>query len=224
MIAVFDLDDTLYEELTFVRSGFKAVAGYISDRYNISAGHTLSYMMQRLEKGREQIFDDMLTEFGLLSKTNVRKCVSLYRGHKPDISLYREAADCLDRLACVPVYIVTDGHKIVQKNKLLALGLYERVKFCFVTYQYGIKYSKPSPYCFHKICAKEKTTPDKVVYVGDNPRKDFVGIKPYGFKTIRVLTGQYREVQMGKEYEAHLKVSSLAEVNLELLRQFTGEH
>jgi putative hydrolase of the HAD superfamily len=150
--------------------------------------------------------------------------VSVYRGHKPDISLYQEAADCLDRIVSVPVYVVTDGHKTVQRSKLQALGLYDRVKFCFITYRYGIKNSKPSPYCFLKICAREKTTPDKVVYVGDNPHKDFVGIKPYGFKTIRVLTGQYSEVQESSEFEAHIKVSSLAGVNMELLRQLTGEH
>jgi putative hydrolase of the HAD superfamily len=35
MIIVFDLDDTLYEEITYVRSGFKAVANYLSKNYKI---------------------------------------------------------------------------------------------------------------------------------------------------------------------------------------------
>ena len=36
MIIVFDLDDTLYEEITYVRSGFKAVASYLSQTYKKS--------------------------------------------------------------------------------------------------------------------------------------------------------------------------------------------
>ena len=36
MIVIFDLDDTLYEESTYVKSSFKAVAFYISEKYSLS--------------------------------------------------------------------------------------------------------------------------------------------------------------------------------------------
>ena len=36
MILVFDLDDTLYDEITFVYSGFSAVSKYLSLQFNLN--------------------------------------------------------------------------------------------------------------------------------------------------------------------------------------------
>ncbi|WP_214515343.1 hypothetical protein, partial [Mycobacterium tuberculosis] len=47
MIVVFDLDDTLYDELTYVQSGFQAVAGYLRDTYGMPAGKALDWMVGR---------------------------------------------------------------------------------------------------------------------------------------------------------------------------------
>ena len=35
-----------------------------------------------------------------------------------------------------------------------------------------------------------------MLYVADHPRKGFVGIKPLGFRTLRVLTGQHLTVKV----------------------------
>lgn len=212
MVLVFDLDDTLYEELTFVKSGFQAVADFLQERYGISAQPSLELMLQKLEDGRGRIFDDLLIHHGIYQKELVKKCIAVYRLHQPKISLYPEANACLKRLHNYPQYIVTDGNKLVQENKINALGLNQRVKFCYLTHRYGIKNAKPSPYCFQKICEREQVTPKEVVYIADNPYKDFVGIKPLGFKTIRVLTGQFREVKMSDQYEASVQIASLAKL------------
>ncbi|MGG3881913.1 HAD family hydrolase [Bacillus smithii] len=86
------------------------------------------------------------------------------------------------------------------------------MKHCYVTHRYGIHNAKPSPYCFMHIIEREKVNPHDVVYIGDNPKKDFVGIKPLGFKTIRVMTGQHRSIEMPKEYEADIRIESLAQL------------
>jgi putative hydrolase of the HAD superfamily len=115
------------------------------------------------------------------------------------------------------LYIVTDGNKTVQKNKLIALGLHEMVKFCFITHRYSIRHAKPSPYCFLKICEREKVAAEKVVYIGDNPHKDFVGIKPFGFKTIRIKKGQYEDIVKSDEFEAKYCMNSISELSLDML-------
>lgn len=130
MVIVFDLDDTLYEELTYVQSGFRAVAGYLEDTYHIPAETSFLSMMNRLPGGRGRIFDGLLAEFGIYSKEKVTKCLAVYRRHLPEIHLAPEADACLDRLRNYPLYIVTDGNKLVQENKIKALGLDQRVKFC----------------------------------------------------------------------------------------------
>lgn len=214
MIVVFDLDDTLYDELTYVQSGFRAVAGYLRDAYGISADKALDWMMGRLAGGRGTIFDDLLREAGIYSQRRVRKCLAVYRSHPPQIQLDPAADACLTRLARLgyPLYIVTDGHKGVQDRKLCALGLRSRVSHCYITHRYGKRHAKPSSYCFQKICVREGASPDQVVYVADNPHKDFVGIKPLGFKTVRLMRGQHREVEKPPAYEADLRIASLDEL------------
>ena len=218
MVIVFDLDGTLYDELTYVQSGFRAVAGYLEDTHRISTTSSFSFMMQKLSGGRGRIFDDLLTEFGVYSKKNVQKCLSVYHCHRPEIRLSGEADACLERFAKFPLYVVTDGNKLVQENKLRALGVPPRVKFCYITHRYGIKNAKPSPYCFIKICERERVSPQDVVYIGDNPHKDFVGIKPLGFRTIRVCQGQYKDIVKSHEYEAEYKIKSLVELDEGLLQ------
>ncbi len=219
LVLVFDLDDTLYDELTYVRSGFRAVAEFLRREYGLAVQDSYIDMVERLQNGRGRIFDDLLIRFGLYSKRNVRSCLSIYRMHKPEIELFADAAECLQRFQHLPIYIVTDGNKLVQKNKLIALGLYHRVKLCFITHRYGVKNAKPSPYCFWKICEREQVSAQEVIYVADNPRKDFVGIKPLGFHTVRIIRGQHKDVELEAEYEAECRIHSLAELSEDLLER-----
>ena len=59
--------------------------------------------------------------------------------------------------------------------------------------------------------------------MGDNPHKDFVGIKPLGFQTIRIKQGSYKNVEVTKDYEAHLTLGSLRELTLELLESLHAQ-
>lgn len=221
-VLVFDLDDTLYDELSYVDSGFRAVARFLADEFQVDYSAVYQVMKRELVNGRGRIFDVALAAFGLYSLQRVRRCVSVYRLHKPSIALYPEADACLARLRDLPLYIVTDGNKVVQQHKVEALGLPERVNRVFITHRFGIRHAKPSPYCFSKICANESVPPNQVVYIADNPRKDFVGIKPPSFRTVRVLTGQHRLLAMPEEYEAEWRIASLQEMNQELLDRIFG--
>jgi putative hydrolase of the HAD superfamily len=218
---VFDLDDTLYEELSFVQSGFRAVADYLSSMIDLPKKHIIEALNAELHLAREKVFDRFLLKQGIKNQKMIRNCVSVYRGHEPSISLFPEARDCLIRLHDHPIYIVTDGNKLVQRKKFLALGLNLLVRRCFFTYAHGLHRRKPSPYCFEKICQIEKTIPSSVVYIADNPHKDFVGIKPLGFKTIRVLTGPYRHDRVEEAYDADLTIPNLQALNPTMLSFFT---
>ncbi len=211
MIIVFDLDDTLYKELSYVKSGFGVVAKYIETEYGFPMNITFSLMNKQLLEGRSNIFDAVFQSLGVFSKKLVCRCVNLYHLHKPQLILYPEAERCIDRFKDYPLYIVTDGNKNAQKNKLIALGLYDNSPICrcYLTYQYGYKFTKPSPYCFLKITKREGVRPSDVVYIADNPQKDFIGIKPLGFRTVRVLTGQHRHVRKEKKYDADYEIQSL---------------
>lgn len=217
MVIVFDLDDTLYPEITFVYGGLRAVARYLSPLLQVEEEQIFLGLQHEIKEQRSQVFDRFLDKIGKKSKRLVTTCVNIYRYHEPHISLYSEAEVCLERFKEFPLYIVTDGNKLVQKRKFLALGLDHRVRRCFCTYHYGLHYSKPSPYCFQKICQLEQVSPHQVVYIADNPNKDFVGLKPLGFHTIRVLTGPYKDLKVDPSYEAELKIENLNQLDQALI-------
>jgi len=220
MVLVFDMDDTLYEEATYVCSGFRAVARHLGPILGKSASRLHAEMMGFLETlGRGRVFDSLLERHGKLSRQLVKECVSCYRLHEPEIRLHQAGRDCLRRFRHLALYVVTDGNKTAQAAKVRALDLESKVKKVFITHRYGARHSKPSPHCFHIIQKLEQAPPGQILYVGDDPSKDFVGIRPLGFRTLRVLTGPHSIVKAGPGFDAELKVKSLNELTPELLKR-----
>ncbi|GGN93197.1 HAD family hydrolase [Saccharibacillus kuerlensis] len=212
-VFIFDLDDTLYDEIQFVKSGFHAVATHLSERHRIDTEEAYSFMLNVLEhEGRGSVFNRVLEYYGHFSKKNVQKCLSVYRLHRPNLKLSDDAIQVLERLKGHPVYIVTDGNKLVQRNKIYALGLNEQVKKVYITYRYGRIHSKPSPYCFLKIAEAEKVPCSEMVYVGDNANKDFVGIKPLGIRTIQIRQGAFYHLPFADTHQAEVSIDRLTEI------------
>lgn len=211
MILVFDLDDTLYDESRFVESGFRAVARFGQQQFGWDEADSLAQMMDTLAReGRGAVFDRWLTAHGKRNKALVAACVKIYRHHKPALSLFPEAAALLPALAAHPLYLVTDGHKIVQANKVAALGIAPLFRKCFITHRYGIRHAKPSPYCFELIRRREKADWRQLVYIADDPSKDFVGLNPLSAQTVRVLTGRHQNVTAKPGFEARHTIPDLS--------------
>jgi putative hydrolase of the HAD superfamily len=209
MILIFDLDDTLYSEKLYAISGFKAVANYVSSTYGLPVSETLEDLKTSLDQGdRAQAFQRLIVSRNL-PRESIKKFISVYRMHQPDIQLYSAAEIVLSRYEDIHKYLVTDGNKIVQRNKINALNLDKVLKRSLITHSFGLSASKPSTYCFQKIKDLEKADWEDLVYVGDDPRKDFVNLKPLGVTTVRVLTGRHAETEVSEEFEAKFRILSL---------------
>ena len=212
-VLVFDLDDTLYPELSYVHSGFRAVAAMLSPLLGVPAEVLAAGMIaEEAVQGRGQVFDNVLRQHGRWRKALVAACLRTYRQHRPELTLYPDAERCLARFADWPLYIVTDGHKEVQARKVAALRLAGRVCHAYLTNRYGRHRAKPDPHVFQLICRREGVTPNEVTYVGDNVRKDFVGIKPLGFRTVRILRGNYAHLEADEAHAADRSIHSLDEL------------
>jgi putative hydrolase of the HAD superfamily len=213
VIVAFDLDDTLYPEQEFVESGFRAVAQALHQRFRIDEDEAVAVMRASLEqRGRGTQFDDVLTAFGLSGRQSVGELIKVYRHHSPSISLPSESVTALERLTPRPLYVVTDGHKIVQQNKIDALGLAPWLRHAYITHRYGVKNRKPSVHVFELMMRRERCDPQDVVYVGDDPSKDFRGLRPLGVCTVRVLTGRHRSVTVPATADAERTVAGIADV------------
>ena len=116
----------------------------------------------------------------------------------------------------MPLYLVTDGHKIVQHLKVRSLGLERRFKRIFITHRFGKKYAKPSTYCFEKIKNSESCDWHEMMYIGDDPAKDFVNLKPLGIRTVRVLTGAHKDANYGEAFEASVVMHDLSALRAEV--------
>lgn len=218
MVIIFDLDDTLYDERTYVESGLRAVAAFGVDRFRWEPESSFRFMMDVLEQeGRGAIFDRWLATHGRYGKGLVRECVKVYRHHTPNLRLHQEAIELLPTLSAYPLYLVTDGHKIVQQHKVKALGIEAFFRHVFITHRYGIQHAKPSTYCFEKIRKKEGCDWHHMIYIGDNPAKDFVSLNLLGVHTVRVFTGIYRSAKAEPGYDARYNISSLGQFGQLLL-------
>lgn len=214
MVLAFDLDDTLYDERRYVESGFRAVAADAEHRYGWRKDESFTYLCTVLDShGRGAIFDRWLAEHGRLTKSEVQRCVGIYRAHTPHIRLLPAAQKLLPVLARrYPLYLVTDGNKLVQRRKIEALGIAPLFRKVLVTHQYGTAHAKPSPRCFERIRAHEGCSWNEMIYVGDNPAKDFVALNKLGGHTVRVLTGIHRHVVARPGYDAEFSISAVDEL------------
>lgn len=212
MVLIFDLDDTLYDEISYVMSGFRAVARYGADSFGWNEDESLSQMLKYLQShGRGKVFDEWLYTNGRHSSSDVAKCVRIYRHHQPEITLSPSAVSVLDNYhGRCSMYLVTDGHKIVQQKKVEALKITKMFKRIFITHRFGIRHAKPSLHCFELIREAERCEWFEMIYVGDNPAKDFVNLNRMGALTVRVTTGSHASVVAPPGYDALFSIPNLS--------------
>jgi len=211
VILIFDLDDTLYDETLFVEGGLRAVARLGKERWGWDPVESLATLREILARdGRGKVFDRWLEGHGAWSRSRARDCVRVYRNHSPEIGLFPAGRRMIEKYRSrAPLYLVTDGNKIVQRNKVDALDLWPDFKRIFITHRFGVAAAKPSIHCFERIKAEADCAWHEMIYVGDNPAKDFVNLTPLGVTTVRVLTGAHREVPALPGHDALFTIPDL---------------
>lgn len=172
-VVVLDMDDTLYIERDFARSGFAAVGALLGDDTFAPRAWAL------LERGgRGDIFDRLAPD-----PSRVRDMIATYRSHAPAIALAPDAARLLARaISCA---LITDGHEVTQRNKIAALGI-GHLDPVIVTDMWGQQFRKPHPRAFETVMARHGGVGADYVYVGDNPAKDFLAPRALGWRTLRI--------------------------------------
>jgi len=189
-LVVFDVDDTLYPEIDYVRSGLAAVADHLASLGAAPATDLFERMWRIFGSGdRRRVFDAVLEELGLQGRFDVPGLVERYRSHSPAIHLRSEAVETLVSLrrAGMSLAVVTDGPAVQQKRKADALGLAEYVDAIVFTDCLPPGCAKPSPEAFRRLMDQFGVQGPRCMYVADNPRKDFVGPRQLGWFTLRFV-------------------------------------
>jgi len=183
---VFDLDDTLYLERDFVRSGFAAADRWMAKRRGLSGlGQACNELFEQGHRGR--IFDAALDRLGVAADAAlVSRLVETYRGHQPDIALAADAVRYLAGRGEAFHGLVTDGPAATQRAKVIALGLEPRLGRIVYTDALGPGRGKPHPEAFERIEAWAPRHGLPLVYVADNPMKDFITPRSRGWLTVQI--------------------------------------
>ncbi len=211
---LLDLDDTLYPERDFARGGFRAAAAVLAERLQRSSDKLFESLWQSFERGvRGSIFDTVLAELNVPhDDALIAELVRAYRSHDPQLTLF-EDADRLIEVLC-PRYglgLLTDGPADVQRRKVKALGLQSRVEAIVYSDDFGREHWKPSPIPYLELLRKMHVDPSHAVYVGDNPKKDFIGARRLGLQTVRIrrLNTEHGHVEPSHNFEADHEIASL---------------
>lgn len=184
-ILVFDLDDTLYLERDFARSGFAAVGRHLHAAHGISG---FSQACQNLlDQGlRGSIFDVALADLGYAEdEVPVHELVSIYRHHKPVISLAEDARSFLADNRH-PKAIITDGPEATQNAKIDGLGIRSLFDLIVTTGSFPNGFGKPHPRAFEQVMRWSGKPGHKHIYIADNPAKDFLAPRQLEWKTVQV--------------------------------------
>lgn len=208
---VFDLDDTLYSELEYVKSGFREAAKVIPQVENAA-----EKLWETFLEGK-QAFDEVLKNEGICCADVKDKCLSAYREQMPDIHLYPGAKELLVSLrkSGKKLGIITDGRPKSQRNKIAALGLETLVDEIIVTDELGgEQFRKPNDIAFRIMKYRLGVPYERMIYIGDNGKKDFRAPISLGMKYIYFCNSE--SIHGGEEIFAPVTVSSYTELTKEL--------
>lgn len=214
---VFDVDDTLYLERDYVRSGFAAVGGWAEEEGLPNIARTCWVLFT--EGARGNVFDRALAAHGVPPSSGiVDALVNVYRTHRPMIELLPDARRALEGLvkADFKVAVITGGPVQSQERKVNALGLGTWCEPIVFSGMWGPEFDKPHARSFETAEKLSGMSPSQLCYVADNPSKDFSGAIARGWTVLRVRRPG------GLHAHADSEVPECSELDLDRLLNMTA--
>lgn len=188
-VIVFDLDDTLYPEADFVRSGHRAVAERVWQDLRVDIEPELRRRFAAGQRGDLMSVALAALDVEVPLDYVGRVLVPVYREHAPAIRPHVETVPVLTELRARGhrLALLSDGWAEVQRRKLAALGLAGLFEEIVITDELGRDAWKPSPVGFERILGALGVAGESAMYVSDNPHKDFAGPHRLGMRTVRIV-------------------------------------
>lgn len=220
-VVVFDLDDTLFKELDFLKSAYRQIARLISNGEK-REDEVYQLMLDTYLSGGNA-FETVIRRYGAES-WDVQMLLAIYRNHKPLISLDEDTRATLEQLksAGVILGIISDGRKAQQMNKVLALGLDRFVDDDNIIINEDRDRMKPDERSFRQFMDKYGPNAD-YFYVGDNTDKDFIAPNKLGWTSICLLDNGkniHKQSLTSDEENSPIQVNRIGEIMLLLCESY----
>lgn len=205
-VVVFDLDDTLYKEIDYLKSAYYEIAKSLENNTFVRLYHT----MLKMYMDGKNVFGALESKYDIRSSDLLR----IYRNHKPTLNLQDEAKSVLIFLKNrnYIIGLITDGRSNTQRNKLDALGITDLFDHILISEETGVDKTNPQSFrYFH-----DRYIGGRFLYIGDNTRKDFYYPNKLGWETICLLDSggniHQQDFSLESGYLPMYKISSLPEL------------
>lgn len=218
MIA-FDLDDTLYKEIDYVKSGYRAIATEASRLGLITFDDAVTILEEAA--GTAAGLD---TLSAIISQNHrgcgfdVERMLHIYRYHAPQILLSADTCSMLDKVkeSGEEMALISDGRSVTQRAKISALGLnrYFSRENIIISEETGADKTTPTPF---KLIMERNSGADRFIYIGDNPAKDFHWPNVLGWDTVQLndckgVNIHSQQIAVPTEYAAGHSIDNISEL------------
>ena len=174
----FDLDDTLYKEIDFLKSAYREIAS------SVGRPGLADQMVAWYGEGKN-VFESLNQFLG--KDTPLSDYLAIYRNHQPSITLYNGVEETLNELKDRDVILglITDGRSVSQRNKIEALGLsrWFEDQNIIISEEFGSEKTDKRNFSYFMDKYPERS----YYYVGDNTQKDFLAPNGLGWNTVCLL-------------------------------------
>lgn len=202
----FDIDDTLISETDYIDSALTEFA----DKGFADLAELNRLASINREKGNYSIYEIIKA----LPEQYISEAKDIYRKGNFTIKPIEGAEELIKELKerGSTIGIISDGWSLRQRNKLNNSGIGQYIDYCIISEECGNEKLTGIPF---KL-AMEKCRNKRMIYVGDNPAKDFVRAKEYGWTTIMVrnpsVTYIHDEIIPDAAYSPDITLKSLTEI------------
>jgi len=206
-VIVFDLDDTLYNEVDYLRSAYMKFAKELEpDSWQQLFAHIFSLYRNKLDA-----FEYISTTYNIAKQD----LISSYHNHIPHIKPFDGVLKTFERIKSrnAKLAIITDGRKLTQMQKIEALGLTPYIDHIVISEEIGSE--KPEEKNYRAI--EERFNKTSYYYIADNVKKDFVTPNRLGWRTIALMDQGLNihanaHLPKNQEYLPHSYISSFSEI------------
>ncbi|MCA9409297.1 MAG: HAD family hydrolase [Candidatus Omnitrophica bacterium] len=217
---LFDLDNTLYDQTSYIKQGFKAAAKKVVKDFQIKKiGPQAIYKKLwalYINKNRDRIFNQLLND--LLPRHSVRllneyveqELLLYYKLVPRQLKLFPQAQRILNNLKKrkKKLGLITQGNPINQVSKLFQLNIIDIFDVIEISGNYSLQRAKPNVFMFKKAINKLNVAPHETIYVGDNLETD-VGATKAGIQFLYLNSDCTKEIINSKLTK---RIKSLTEI------------
>ena len=201
-----DLDDTLYNEVDYVLSGYKAIMMHLKKNKKIKIAK-LPNKKEILANKKKHI--QIFLNKNKVNYSSVKFLINILREHKPSIKIPKKN---ITKLALLKknfknLILITNGRSTTQRNKINSLNIKKYFNKILISDEIGIK--KPNKKIYTKIFQEYPNA--KRVFIGDNLKIDLLTPIALNDKTIIIKNINNRVHELNEKDKDFKKINLIYE-------------